>query len=151
MLLGERVASQRVYPLLQVRALDLADEREFLLSSCCFHDFWSSDHGELAGMGLAIIGNTVKFLREAEKQGRRFCVFCEFVAGPGVRPVPAPWPGMPDDNPMLPLSPEELPFESAMFFDDEQHLKKRVDRLALMARIEAVWVPWLRAKMGAEA
>jgi hypothetical protein len=53
---------------------------------------------------------------------------------------------MPDDAP-LPLDLTALPFNAAMMFEDGR-FQKLVDRRALMARIEALWVPHLLEVIG---
>jgi hypothetical protein len=54
---------------------------------------------------------------------------------------------MPTDDP-IPLDLTKLPFNYAMFIDHEGNGAKHVDRLALMQRIEAVWVPHLLEVIG---
>lgn len=107
----------------------------------CFHDLFSATDQELAGAGLCIIGNLCKGV--AAKQISSQCdARLELTLAKGAQPILLPWPGMPDARP-LPLDLTELPFAFGMFLDDAQ-LKKRVDRLQLMSRIEDVWVSHLK-------
>lgn len=107
----------------------------------CWHDLGSATEQELAGMGLCIIGNLCKGL--ASKQiSSHADARLELRQASLAAPIPLPWPGLPDARP-LPLDLCQLPFEVEMFLNDEGHFTKRVDRLALMRRIETTWVPYL--------
>lgn len=118
-----------------------------VLPSCCFHDLIGAPDEELAGMGLAIIGNLCKSLEREQLFDRDTSAELHLRMSPKAEPIKCPWPGMPDDRP-APLDLTQMPFESAMFLGgDDQQLKRRVDRLQLMNRIQSVWVPWLRSKL----
>lgn len=122
--------------------------REWAIPSCRFHDLRSSPDEELAGMGLAILGNLIKTVGHdlydaavgADLLLRR---------GPTDAGTPCPWPGMPNDAP-IPLDLMAMPFDTAMFLDADQ-FKYRLDRWQLMARIQHVWVPWLKAQLVKDA
>lgn len=138
-----------LYPVLETRlfyARGTPGERVYVMPSGCFHgltDPTLNPH-ELAGMGLAIVGNLVQLVRQDVLSG---AVEPELVilAAPGAPAQVCPWPGMPDDRP-LPLDLEALPWDSSMFLrtDDELETRKRLLRWQLMRRIEDVWVPWLQ-------
>lgn len=148
-ILRETVKDATVFPVLEVIIDEAISGRRYLLPSACFQDLFGVPDEELAGVGLAIIGNVCKLMREGES-GRvplRLTPTLQLRCAMGAEPIPVPWPGMPDDNPTLPLRPELMPFESAMFLTDDHDFKHRVDRMALMHRIEAIWVPWLKAKL----
>ena len=117
----------------------------YYVPSCCFHDLRSATSGELAGMGLAIIGNLCKLLgRDVYNPIIDASLRLTWAArDKGIR---CPWPGMPDDRPME-LDLTQLPFEVAMFVDDDGGIKHRPARLDLMLRIEQVWVPWLLSQL----
>ena len=110
----------------------------------CFHDLSVESDQELAGMGLAIIGNLCKLVASKQLSTQ---ADAKLVWKRGQSDVERclPWPGMPNDQP-VPLDLCELPFDVAMFLHTEDtQFKQQVDRWALMRRIEAVWVPHLRA------
>lgn len=109
----------------------------------CWHDLWSSNELELAGMGLATIGNVCKWVADKQLSTQADAKLVLKLAAYGEE-IRLPWPGMPDDRPM-PLDLTELPFEYGMFLGDDEHFKKRLNRLALMRRIEDVWVPHLQS------
>lgn len=113
------------------------------LPGCSFHDFCSSTDQELAGMGLAIIGNVCRMVAsKALSTTADAKLLLKLI--PGSEDLALPWPGMPDDRSRL-LDLAQLPFEFEMFLHDETHqFQKRVSRLDLMRRIEAVWVPHLK-------
>lgn len=102
--------------------------------------------GELAGMGLAIVGNVIKFVQSGKIPiGSYFNLVLKLSKDSD--PIPLPWPGMKNANPRLLhggkyFLPEELPFDFTMFIDDEGNVKKRIDRLELLRRIEDVWAPY---------
>ena len=118
---------------------------EYYLPQCCFHDLFESDLNEIAGMGLAIIGNVVKMVQaKLIPMGARLWLRAKFSEYD--KPTNLPWPGMPNDDPNLPasgfyLDPTNLPFDFAMFIDENGNGGKRIDRLELMRRIHDVWVP----------
>lgn len=142
------VIQQVVYPALETRLIfkTAVGEVSHPLESCCFHDLMTVSDEELAGMGLAIIGNLCKQL---SKDIFNQSIFASLTLKRSAQDdgIACPWPGMPDDSP-VPLDLTQMPFQSAMFLDADQ-LKWRVDRLQLMNRIQAVWLPWLKGKMNA--
>jgi len=108
----------------------------------CWHELWSATNQELAGMGLAIIGNLCRAVA-AKALSTRADAKLILKLGKAGEEIPLPWPGMPDDRP-VPLDLTELPFQFEMFLHDEtKQFQKRVHRLQLMQRIEDVWVPHL--------
>lgn len=141
-----RIPEPLVYPVLEAHLTyhEAGTVKDWMIPSCCFHDLWSAPDEELAGMGLAILGNLVKYCH-ADLYNERLGATLLLKRHPEDAGVTCPWPGMPDDRP-LPLDLMQLPFDAAMFLDDA-NFTTRVDRLALMARIEAVWVPWLKSQM----
>lgn len=146
-LLGE---SETIYPVLETELTEPRTGRVYLMPSGCFQALTEEDDEELAGMGLAIVGNVCKLMREAELTERELEPRLWLRMFRGQRDadrIPLPWPGMPDDNPTLPFRPEALPFESAMFLGDDQEFNKRVDRLTLLARIKEVWMPYLKTQL----
>ena len=136
-----------IYPILETRLTYHADGKvkEWLVPSCCFHDLASAPDRELAGMGLAIIGNIVKHVGkdiynealDAKLLLKRY---------PTDTGIELAWPGMPNDAP-LPLDLIQMPFDVSMFIDDDGKGTHRIDRLALMRRIEVIWVPFLKEKL----
>ena len=112
----------------------------------CFHDLFSASDQELAGMGLAIIGNLCRQVSSHQLSTQADAKLI-LKRAKAAEEIPLPWPGMPDTRP-LPLDLTELPFEFGMFLGDNEQFKKRVDRLQLMRRIEDVWVPHLKAISG---
>lgn len=117
----------------------------YLIPSCCFHDLMNVPDYELAGMGTAIIGNLCKHLgREIFNPALNASL--QLKMAKFAKPIECPWPGMEDDRP-VPLDLTKMPFEAAMFLDEQNQLKWRVDRLKLMNRIQAVWIPWLKTKL----
>lgn len=149
MLLQEKVTDHKVYPTVEVLLHHEGTDRTYLMPSGCFHDLFSATDQELAGMGLAIIGNLCKVMQEAEESALRLKPLLQLSLSAASDPIPLPWPGLPDDNPYLPMRPEVLPFEAVMFFNGDGHGQRRVDRMALMQRIEAMWVPYLKMKLWA--
>ena len=141
------VPQVRVYPILEtlVKRPGLAHPW-CLVTDCCFQDLFEAHEGELAGMGLAIIGNLMKRVGAGTLTMRHESKL-ELVLVAGDTPIPCPWPGMPNDNPRFPLDFERLPWASAMFLNERGDFKKRMDRLHLMRRIQAIWVPWLIGKL----
>ena len=138
-----------VYPTLEARLSYAHDGKvkDWLVPSTCFHDLWSSDDNELAGMGLAILGNVIKHVGSDiydEALGAQLWL----KRYPGDVGIECPWPGMEDDRP-LPLDLMKLPFDYAMFLRDDGQGQRRVSRWVLMARIQGTWVPWLRSQMQA--
>lgn len=110
----------------------------------CWHDLWSDTDQELAGMGLAIIGNVCKAVASKQLSTQADAKLILQLASHGEE-IPLPWPGMPDDRP-VPLDLTQLPFQFEMFLHDEsKQFQKRIHRLDLMRRIESVWVPHLHA------
>ena len=104
-------------------------------------DWGREDGGEVAGMGLAVIGNLCKLLARGAISPMADAALHLRVAR--VAPeIVCPWPGMPDARP-LPLDLMQMPFDTEMFLADDQ-FTHRVNRLALMRRIKDVWVPWLK-------
>ena len=138
-----------VYPILEAHLTYAKDGKvkEWVVPSTCFHDLWSSDDGELAGMGLAILGNVIQHVK-GDLYDEALGAQLYLKRYPGDKGIECPWPGMDDDRP-LPLDLMKLPFESAMFLNHQGDAKKHVDRLTLMARIRETWVPWLRNQMSA--
>jgi len=109
----------------------------------CWHDLWNANDQELAGLGLATIGNVCKAVADKRLSTRADAKLVLKLAKIGEE-IPLPWPGMPDDRP-VPLDLAELPFQFEMFLDaDDEHFKKRVHRLDLMRRIEEIWVVHLK-------
>lgn len=146
---------EAVYPVIECE-ITMKDGTISRFPACCFHALTEEDDEGLAGMGLAIVGNLCKLMREWE-----LALADGEIQGPlptaslwlrmdawqrDADRIPLPWPGMPDDNPILPFRPEELPFESEMFLE-EGKFKKRIDRLLLLARIRDTWVPYLKTKL----
>ena len=114
-----------------------------------FMELRESSDVELAGMGLAIIGNVCRQLAEGVVSPMADATLVLRLA-PGVE-RDVPWPGMPDDR-SVPLDLTQMPFEAAMFLGPQEGLyKQRVDRLSLMHRIETAWVPYLRQQLEAYA
>lgn len=136
-----------IYPVIQTSLIrkQPGGAVESLLPSCCFHDLTSADDHELAGMGLAIIGNLCKTLGKDIYDVNLFAKL-ELKMASYADPITCPWPGMPDDRP-LPLDLTQMPFNTAMFLDEKNQLQWRLDRIKLMHRIREVWVPWLRGKL----
>ena len=114
----------------------------------CWHDLFSASDHELAGMGLAIIGNLCKAVSDKRlstdadaKLVLRLASYAD--------DINLPWPGMPDARP-VPLDLCQLPFEFEMFLHDEtKQFQKRVHRLDLMRRIEDTWVVHLKGLLEA--
>ena len=137
------------YPVIQCEVQEIRTGNRrgglFIFPAACFHDLLASSKKELAGMGLSIIGNLCKLMREGETATppRRFEPSLLLIRARGAESIRLPFPGMPDDNPSLELIPEALPFDEAMFLDADK-FRRRVDRLALMRRIEKTWVPHLK-------
>lgn len=135
------------YPVLEVHLTYAADGalREWIVSECCFHELTTADDRDLAGMGLALMGNLIKTLgRNLYDEALGAVLLLK--RHPRDAGLVCPWPGMPDDRP-VPLDLTQFPFETAMFLDDDGNGKHRVDRLQLLARIHDVWVPWLHAQL----
>lgn len=154
---------QCLYPIIVCEIQELRGwypPHRFVLPSCCFHDLFEDFtirpkwRRTIAGMGLAIIGNICRLMREAETSDppHRYEPSLWLVMARGAEPIRLPWPGMDDDNLLLPLDgltldPDRLPFEPVMFLNDERHFQRRVDRLALMHRVEDMWVPFLEHRL----
>lgn len=136
-----------VYPTLSALLTYAKDGmvREWLVPSTCFHDLWSSDDGELAGMGLAILGNVIKHV-QGDLYDEALGAQLWLKRYPGDKGIECPWPGMDDDRP-LPLDLMKLPFDYAMFMNEDGKGQRRVSRVVLMARIQSTWVPWLKQQM----
>lgn len=137
-----------IYPVIEttLRYKRGSYEVEYLVPSCCFHDLLNVPDGELAGMGLSIIGNLCRLL---DRDIYDDCLFASLQLrySRDSKPVDCPWPGMPDDR-AVPLDLTKMPFESGMFLGSDDNLfKYRPDRLQMLARIEEVWVPWLRERI----
>lgn len=134
-----------VYPVLEVYFKHPRSCRTFVARNCCFHDLLGAgvDDQELAGMGLCIIGNVCKML-DLSIIDMAMDAFIQIRHSSGSDPVAIPWPGMPGGE-AVPLDLARMPFDPTMFLDPEDHtFKRRPDRLQLMNRIEAVWVPALK-------
>lgn len=114
------------------------------LQNACFDDLFSADEGELAGMGLAIIGNLCKAL-DAKLISPQADAELHLRFAKDAVHILCPWPGMPDARP-VPLDLTQMPFDPLMFLDAEQ-FRWRVNRMELMHRIESVWVPWLKGTL----
>ena len=144
------VAQTVIYPVLEVRLTYATDGRvrEWTISECCFHDLYDTDEDELAGMGLAILGNLVKTVGRSVYDA---ALGAELLLKrhPKDQGIACPWPGLADDRP-VPLDLVEMPWSTEMFLDSDQ-FKYRLDRLRCMARIREVWVPWLKAQMRSDA
>ena len=135
-----------VYPVLEVWVTYAKDGvvAERRLPGNCWHDLFTSDQ-ELAGMGLAIISGLVRTLHAHlydEALGAKLLL----KRWPGDVGKECPWPGMPNDAP-VPIDLMQMPFDAAMFLEAKGEFKRRVDRLQLMARIQDIWVPWLRSQL----
>ena len=138
---------QTIYPVLEVIATKRVSgfDQEFYLTDCCFGELMDADYHDLAGMGLAIIGNVMKHIGQHDLSTRD-AVRLDLIMVKGATPISCPWPGMPNDRP-LPLDYEKLPWDSTMFLGDKGDFKFRMKRWLLMARIESTWVPWLLGKL----
>ena len=129
------------YPVIEV-FFTTPQGKVFFARNCCFHDLLSEDQFDLAGMGLAIIGNVCQMLGKGEIR-MDWDAFIHVRIAPGAEPRSIAWPGMPDARP-LKLDLAKMPFDAAMFIDEKDGFaKRRPDRLALMDRIGAIWVPEL--------
>lgn len=133
---------ERRYPLINTMVkLPGLMQPWFFVEDCCFHDLFEAHEGELAGMGLAIIGNLMKRI-DNKTLTQRHESKLELVLGPGATPIRCPWPGLADDRALV-LDFNELPWGSTMFLGPKGDFKYRIDRLKLMHRIHLTWVPWL--------
>lgn len=134
------------YPVLEVVLSDPRTGRAWLLGPCCFQDLLGKDHDdfELSGMGLAIIGNICQGIKNGVIDMAWDAVI-QVRHGEGADPVPLPWPGQPDDRP-LKLNLATMPFDPIMFLEGDK-FKYRIDRINLMDRIQATWIPYLKAKL----
>lgn len=140
------IGTEIKYPVLDVILSDPATGKAWLYGPCCFQDIFSSDDFELAGMGLAIIGNICQGIRNGNIL-MRYDALIQARTADGAEPIPLPWPGMPDDRP-LKLDLAQMPFDPVMFLDTSDYqFKTRPDRLAMLDRIQAIWVPCLKAKL----
>ena len=125
------------------------------VTAACFHDLFDSydglngwHTGELAGMGLAITGNLMRMIGRGEL-GSQDEARLELLLAKGAEPIRCPWPGMPNDQDLL-LDFEQLPWDSTMFLGERGDLKRRMNRLRLMWRIEKIWTPWLIGQLDAK-
>lgn len=134
------------YPILEGYLTSAKDGvvSERLIPSCAFHDLTSESENDLAGMGLAILGNVIRHAG-GELYDAALGAKLLLKRWPGDAGIECPFPGMPSDQP-LPMDLMQLPFDAAMFLEQDK-MKRRVDRLMLMERIKAVWVPWLRSQL----
>ena len=114
----------------------------------CWHELFSASDHELAGMGLAIIGNLCKAVSDKRlstdadaKLVLRLASYAD--------DIKLPWPGFSNDR-QITLDLCQLPMDVAMFLHDEDgQFKKRIDRLELMRNIENTFVPHLKALLEA--
>ena len=142
MLIGKIVPpTALVYPLLRV---SVSDPITGLTSAQGYHDLWSAPDEELAGMGLAILGNVIKLL--LTKQITSAAVVTLLLIASTAEITPLPWPGMPGTQPIA-LDLEQLPFDTTMFLGDDQVFTKVLSRWELLARIREGWVPELKRQM----
>lgn len=135
-----------VYPVLELHLTHYGPKglQSQIVPGCAFHDLWGETDAELAGMGLAMMGNLVRVLgsRMYDNALDAVLLFKRYPGDPGTK---CPFPGMPDDRP-VPLDLMQFPFEAGMFLNDGKG-QYRVDRWQLMARIQQTWVPWLKQQM----
>lgn len=136
----------KVYPTLSlyVSRIESGGVREYVLPSCCFHDLMDESDEHLAGMGLAMLGNLIKVIGK-DLYDQTLSAQLLLKRYPTDTGIECPFPGMPDDRP-IPVDLTQLPFQTGMFLQDDT-LKHRLDRWALMARVQEVWVPWLKRQM----
>lgn len=138
------------YPTLEVTVTDPRTGATYLVGPCCFHDILTetgdspTKEHELAGMGVAIIGNFVRAIKSGVIQ-QHWKPEIYIKAAPNAPHIPIPWPGMPTDDP-IPLVPEQLPFDTAMFLGKDG-FRKRIDRNALLDRVMFTWVPALKSAL----
>lgn len=109
-----------------------------------FHDFASSTEDELAGMGLAIIGNICRGLYDHKFSPMADATIT--LSLDATTTIPCPWPGMPTPGP-VPLDLTLMPFDTTMFITTQGTIQQKVDRWALMRKIKEVWVPWLTSQL----
>src|SRR3990167_6471374 len=107
---------ERLYPLLNclVKLPGLMQPWHYVTENC-FHDLFEAHEGELAGMGLAIIGNLMTRIHRGTLSTRHEARL-ELVLAPGDLPIRCPWPGLPDDRELI-LDYAQLPWDSVMFLD----------------------------------
>lgn len=146
------------YPVIELHLTYHADGsvKEWTVPECCFHDLFSATTEELAGMGLALIGNLVKLLGQHLYDDALDAQLL-FKRDPKDVGIPMPWPGMPSDDPRIPLDLTQFPFDVGMFEKPTAHssvltpetemANKRLSRWQLMARIQQTWVPHLQSLM----
>jgi len=138
----EQPKPERVYPILNTMVkLPGLGQPWYYVTDCCFHDLFEAHEGELAGMGLAIIGNLMKRIGNGTLT-QRHEVRLELILAQGAEPIRCPWPGMPDDSNIV-LDYSELPWDSTMFLSADNKFKYRIDRLKMMHRIQNIWTAWL--------
>ena len=135
-----------VYPIIEASYRDPRHMAFNRIPECCFHDLRASEIHDLSGMGLAILGNVIK-MAQANAFPPGATLRLQLTLERNDLAVDCPWPGMPTDNPDLPLDLDKLPFDTEMFIGNGQDGKKRVDRLQLLDRIEGLWTVWLIEKI----
>lgn len=139
----------RSYPIIQCVIEDPKTQTQWLLTSCCFQGLLDEnefDDVTLSGMGLTIIGNICKNLKNGLLKWH-YNAHLYLIPNIGADPIEMPWPGMPDDGP-VPLDLAKLPFDTTMFLDtDDVTFKRLPDRQKTMDRIGLVWLPWLKQKL----
>ena len=136
------------YPVLEVLISDPATGKIWLMANCCFQDLMDPIYNdfELAGMGVAIIGNICQAIQSGALPMRCDAVM-QIRHGENSPPIPMPWPGMLDDKPVK-LNLADMPFDPTMFLDTSKYqFKTRIDRLALVDRVQATWLPYLKSKI----
>ena len=150
------IGSGLKYPVIETVLEDLWTGKAWLVPQCCLGDLLAEegcDDLDLAGMGEAIIGNICQGLHMGTIQ-MHYNAYLNLRLAEGADNIPLPWPGMPSDD-VIPLDLCKMPFDSGMFLDaSENKFKFRLDRQQMVLRIQANWVPFLKAKMafgGAEA
>lgn len=131
------------YPVIEVRGKNPATGEERLIGPCTFHSIMKkTDRTDFSGMGLTIIGNMVRGLKNGDLP-RDWRYRIALIMGQGAKPIILPWPGMPDASP-LPLDVDKLPFDYSMFLDPiTKWARRRLDRLKLMDQIDLVWTPYV--------
>lgn len=143
------IGSGLKYPVLETVLEDPRTGKAWLVPQCCFGDLLAKegcDDLDLAGMGEAIIGNICQGLHMGTIQ-MHFNAYLNLRLAEGAENIPLPWPGMPDDS-VIPLDLCKMPFETEMFLDtSESRYKYRLNRQQMVLRIQANWVPYLKAKM----
>lgn len=139
--------STTAYPVLELHLTyaTASGLKEWVVDEACWHDLLSATDQELAGMGLHTLQTLVRLLgKDIYDQALGAKLLLK--RWPTDAGMECPFPGMPDDRP-VPLDLTQFPMDVAMFHTGDGYFQKRVDRLALMHRIEAVWVPWLTSAL----